>query len=364
MDRDSELCTKAPPGNRERRDAANLEPEGIRLVERRMPESHFPGRLDDLPSDPGQAFAGALQRPDLARAQPWRRRRKTDSRQTEKRLSRTPRPRSCEKPSSSKSRMAGNVGSTQSRSRSPSKSRASALATSSLFWGSFQPVDDELRKLGRPEHHVWGWLQVGDVAPVDDVVRSGGSEWRWAQAHPHLAFPPDPTNTLYVANKALSLPGVDVGAIRGFGVFEFASDKRRLTAQGAKNASEWSLPSGFLPSGRPPLTYHGSLDRWTLKGQRAHLSVVAKRARVRPRPCGLPRVNSVARGDYRGRVGLKETSARFPSATLSNPERARWARGPLPLSKCAPRSNTRPLRPRYRPEPLSSSGDSPLAPTR
>ena len=44
----------------------------------------------------------------------------------------------------------------------------------------------------------------------------------------------------------------------------------------AKNASEWSLPSGFLPSGRPPLTYHGSLDRWTLKGQRAHLSVVAK----------------------------------------------------------------------------------------
>ena len=89
-----------------------------------------------------------------------------------------------------------------------------------------------------------------------------------------------------------------------------------------------------------------------------------KRARVRPRPCGLPRVNSVARGDYRGRVGLKETSARFPSATLSNPERARWARGPLPLSKCAPRSNTRPLRPRYRPEPLSSSGDSPLAPTR
>ena len=145
-----------------------------------------------------------------------------------------------------------------------------------LFWGSFQPVDDELRKLGRPEHHVWGWLQVGDVAPVDDVVRSGGSEWRWAQAHPHLAFPPDPTNTLYVANKALSLPGVDVGAIRGFGVFEFASDNRRLTAQGAKNASEWSLPSGFLPSGRPPLTYHGSLDRWTLKGQRAHLSVVAK----------------------------------------------------------------------------------------
>ena len=233
-----------------------------------------------------------------------------------------------------------------------------------LFWGSFQPVDDELRKLGRPEHHVWGWLQVGDVAPVDDDVRSGGSEWRWAQAHPHLAFPPDPTNTLYVANKALSLPGVDVGAIRGFGVFEFASDKRRLTAQGAKNASEWSLPSGFLPSGRPPLTYHGSLDRLDAEGPTRSSECRRKRARVRPRPCGLPRVNSVARGDYRGRVGLKETSARFPSATLSNPERARWARGPLPLSKCAPRSNTRPLRPRYRPEPLSSSGDSPLAPTR
>ena len=86
----------------------------------------------------------------------------------------------------------------------------------------------------------------------------------------------DPADGGVGRSRRSGSPGVDVGAIRGFGVFEFASDKRRLTAQGAKNASEWSLPSGFLPSGRPPLTYHGSLDRWTLKGQRAHLSVVAK----------------------------------------------------------------------------------------
>ena len=44
-----------------------------------------------------------------------------------------------------------------------------------LFWGLFRSVDDELRWIGRREHRVWGWMQVGEVASVDSVARGGGA---------------------------------------------------------------------------------------------------------------------------------------------------------------------------------------------
>ena len=145
-----------------------------------------------------------------------------------------------------------------------------------LFWGSFQAVDGELRRLAGPAHYIWGWLQIGVIAPVDEVVRSGGDDWRWAKTHPHLAFPIDPTNMLYVAAERLSVPGADLAATPGSGVFEFAEDVRRLTAQDAKRPSEWSLPGGFLPRGRQPMSYHTSPSRWSQSGDSAHLCAVAR----------------------------------------------------------------------------------------
>ncbi len=142
-----------------------------------------------------------------------------------------------------------------------------------LFWGAFRAVDRELRWLRPPEHHIWGWLQVGALASVDEVVRRGGEPWRWARAHPHWAFPPDPTNTLYVAAERLSLPSV---VSPGFGVFDFVDRTRRLTRQEANGPSEWSLPGGFLPRGRPALTYHDSPSRWSRHGDRARLLAVAR----------------------------------------------------------------------------------------
>ena len=145
-----------------------------------------------------------------------------------------------------------------------------------LFWAVFRAVDDELRWRGRPEHHIWGWLQVGDVAPVDEVVRRGGQQWRWAKNHPHLAFPPDRANTLYVASEKLSLPGKRRERPPGFGVFDFVNDGRRLTAPDATRPTVWSLPGGFLPKGRPPLSYHGSPDRWSERGDGVLLRSAAR----------------------------------------------------------------------------------------
>lgn len=145
-----------------------------------------------------------------------------------------------------------------------------------LFWGLFRAVDDGLRWTGRPEHHLWGWMQVADVVSVDEVVRRGGGEWRWASRHPHLAFPPDAANTLYLAGKHLVLPGVSDRAIPGHGVFDAADALRRLTAPGARSPLDWSLPSDFLPRDRPPLTHHHDPDRWSSHCGRALLRAASR----------------------------------------------------------------------------------------
>ena len=142
-----------------------------------------------------------------------------------------------------------------------------------LFWASFRRVDEDLRWKGGTEHHIWGWLQIGDVVSVDEVLRNGGKEWGWAMTHPHLSFPRDPTNTLYIASGELSLPGPPTP---GAGVFDYVDDARRLTAPDATKPSEWSLTIGFLPKGRPPLSYHKSPDRWSQCGQRARLRSVSR----------------------------------------------------------------------------------------
>jgi hypothetical protein len=109
-------------------------------------------------------------------------------------------------------------------------------------------------------------LQVGTVVPVDTVARADNVKWQWTLAHPHLSFPADPSNTLYLAAERLSLPGRIDGPIPGYGTFEFTSAGRRLTAAGAKAPSEWVLPAAFLPRGRPALSHHEDLGRWSDDG--------------------------------------------------------------------------------------------------
>jgi hypothetical protein len=144
-----------------------------------------------------------------------------------------------------------------------------------LFWGLFREVDAHLRWVGRPRHVIWGWLAIDVIAGVDEAVRPALSNrsWAWAATHPHLAFPPDPSNTLYVAREELVLPGARVA---GAGVFEDFSPARQLTDARAATPSLWRLPSAFLPRRGPALSYHEAPTRWTRDGTAVQLRVASR----------------------------------------------------------------------------------------
>lgn len=145
-----------------------------------------------------------------------------------------------------------------------------------IFWGLFRSVDVDLSWAGPPEHRIWGWLQVGEVASVDTLVRPGRAPWRWTAQHPHLFFDSDPSNTLYVAVERLRLPGTRHVRLPGAGTFDVALDAHRLTGAGADRPSLWSLPLHLHPCGRPALSYHVNADRWSRDGDRAHLRVASR----------------------------------------------------------------------------------------
>jgi hypothetical protein len=144
-----------------------------------------------------------------------------------------------------------------------------------LFWGLFREVDRDLQWVGSPRHVIWGWLQVGTVAGMDETVRPALAEasWGWAAGHPHVSFPRDPSNTLYVAAKELSAPGARAAAA---GVFETFHPCRQLTAPNARTTSSWRLPAFFLPNGRPSLSYHDAPERWTRDGDDVLLQAASR----------------------------------------------------------------------------------------
>ncbi len=285
------------------RNAADPEPKRLRLLERGMPESDIPGRVDDRPADPGKR--SPIRYGDLK----WRGRYLGDVVAKLTRGKQRSDYRAHLDPDLRKDicrRQAGwqpTLGQHRA-AQGHLRNQGVGVGDLFLFWALFRAVDDELKWKGRPEHHIWGWFQVGAVAPVDEVVRPGGKQWRWARKHPHLAFPPDRTNTLYVASKRSTLPGNLRVALPGSGAFDFVDGVRRLTAPESKKPSEWSLPGGFLSKGRPPLSYHPSSDRWSKRGDRVNLLCVAKGQEL-AQPGPIPRANGLARGDYllRSRVG-------------------------------------------------------------
>jgi hypothetical protein len=147
-----------------------------------------------------------------------------------------------------------------------------------LFWGLFRRFDEQRGWSGSRMHIIWGWLQVGKVASVDETVRVGLSskQWRWAADHPHLAFEPDASNTLYVAAERLKLSETAARGLPGAGVFEFYAPERQLTARGETKPSNWSLPLWFLPGRRTPLSFHPRPEQWTVSGDRVRLRATAR----------------------------------------------------------------------------------------
>ena len=146
-----------------------------------------------------------------------------------------------------------------------------------LFFGLFQKVEKghngwQFVRGARPQHIVWGWLQIGEICNVDTVRRE--EEWAWAVYHCHFSWQGDPRNTLYVASERLDL-GVPV-AKRGAGVFSRSEEKRILTAPG-QSVSDWGLPAWFYPEGtKTPLSYHPDRSRWKREGNYSYLRSVGR----------------------------------------------------------------------------------------
>lgn len=149
-----------------------------------------------------------------------------------------------------------------------------------LFFGWFRQV--ELRngswryERSSPDLHVmFGWLEVEQVLPIVTHRNEVLAQHPWIANHPHVARPDcytDKRNSLYVAKSSSRLaPKSKFGA----GRFESLQKELQLTKNG-HTRSVWSLPAFFAPNGRPALTYHENLDRWTPEGNRVKLQSVAK----------------------------------------------------------------------------------------
>lgn len=124
-------------------------------------------------------------------------------------------------------------------------------------------------------HAIFGWLQVGQMHRLNG--RSAKALPPWAQEHPHVATRDsfDPNNTIYIASDHLQLAGVD-SPVPGGGTFTWFRRALRLT-QPEGPRSHWALPKWFYPSdGKPPLSYHRNLARWSIKEDHAILRSVVR----------------------------------------------------------------------------------------
>lgn len=134
-----------------------------------------------------------------------------------------------------------------------------------LFFGLFRRVTKSGDRLvwdrsSRPAHVIWGWLQVGQVLALDEKARVPA----WAGYHPHCAMRHEKNNTLYMAAPTLELGGVDHGQHAGGGTFSRFDERLQLTDPNAVGLGQWRIPGWMFPSkGRPPLSFHSDMSRWS-----------------------------------------------------------------------------------------------------
>lgn len=132
-----------------------------------------------------------------------------------------------------------------------------------IFWGLFQAVDynGSWKFVERPEHRIWGWLQVAEILELGPDGSHALPERPWLSNHPHARSGWGKRNVLYIASdklvvnrQTLSLPGS--GCLRtGY----------RLS-HGNMRPSLWRVPDWLNPKqGGSGMTFH-SLDRWEKEG--------------------------------------------------------------------------------------------------
>ncbi len=125
-----------------------------------------------------------------------------------------------------------------------------------------------------PIHVIWGWLQIGEILPVDI---GKGLLHDWVAYHPHCYRGPDRNNVLYISSRHMSLGHGVLEDCSGAGIFPNFSASLQLTAPSAPNPSLWELPEWFFPwNGRRPLTYHPDLERWRRTEHRTQLRTAGR----------------------------------------------------------------------------------------
>ncbi len=150
-----------------------------------------------------------------------------------------------------------------------------------LFFGWFRELQEAGRgarvRSGSADLHVlFGWLQVAEVVRVGerpgDVVRMHS----WLSDHPHVHFSA-PNNTIYVATRALELPGLRDRSLPGAGVFRRASGRLVLTRRDQPLRSVWQVPGWMAPRvGLKTLSYHQDPTRWNVKPGHVELRTVGR----------------------------------------------------------------------------------------
>lgn len=124
-----------------------------------------------------------------------------------------------------------------------------------VFWGLFRQAerqDGMWRFVGKKEHRIFGWLQVGDVLRVGADHATHLARYPWLEDHPHVRAGWSSSNTVYIATERLTLASQELG-VPGWGVFRRG---HQLTAAG-KSPSNWAIPDWLNPRrGGTGLSYH------------------------------------------------------------------------------------------------------------
>jgi hypothetical protein len=142
-----------------------------------------------------------------------------------------------------------------------------------LFFGWFRQVARDGRgpwayaRTGRDLHVIFGWLQVGEVIPVEAIgVNRVLTKHPWLRDHPHMHFSREDLrkdNVVYVASERLMLPGVGDTGLPGGGEVKRFREELALTDAGSNLRGVWRLPGWFCPERVwDRLTYHRSERAW------------------------------------------------------------------------------------------------------